>query len=291
MTTTSRAVLIALVEELEATVDDFNSRWPNYVRHLELYQLPVLTEQSVPVRIEPVLLVGDEALTLALHAYGAFGYEPGQHPATTARFPGVLILSQSLEQQIQKINELKDRIRAVMAQHPPGSRAAIARQTLPGKAMLHLYRRIHFASNVRRILWTWAGHTTGNRNVTVEQAADEIEAGRNYPPEHISRDQWGAIIDAEIRLLGTLGPSPRLLFRRRIAPHPRISIYPLADKTPPAVHHGNLPLVVYTPEDEPLPEITPLREYIEGVRTGLRRDRQRLVPVIERIHLYARPPQ
>lgn len=157
--------------------------------------------------------------------------------------------------------------------------------------MLHLYRRIHAASNVRRILWTWAGHTTGNRNVTVAQAAEEIEAGRSYPPEHIPRHEWDMIIDAELRLLAKLGPSPSLLFRRRIAPHPRVTIYPLVEDTPPAIHHGNLPLVVYTPVEDALPEITPLGEYIEGIRTGLRRDRQRLVPVVERIHLYARPPQ
>ena len=154
--------------------------------------------------------------------------------------------------------------------------------------MLHLYRHIHAVSDVRRVLWTWAGHTTGSRNVTVEQAAAEIEAGRSYPPAHFQRHEWEAIIDAELRQLAELGPSPRLVFRRRIAPHPRVVAYPFNENAAPAVHHGNLPLMVYAPESDPLPEITPLDRYIEGVRTALRRDRQRLVPVIERIHLYAR---
>src|SRR5690606_33493952 len=114
---------------------------------------------------------------------------------------------------------------------------------------------------------------------------------RSYPPAHIPRGEWEAVIDAELRQLAELGPSPRLVFRRRVAPHPRVVAYPYDEETPPAVHHGNLPLVIFAPGNEPLPQITPLGQYVEGVRTGLRRDRQRLVPVIERIHLYARPPQ
>lgn len=286
-----RAALITLAEELEAAVEAFNSVWPEHQRHLELYRLPVLTEQTIPLLIEPSLVVGDEAITLAQHAFRAFYREPDQHPATVVRFPGVLVLREPLDAEIAAINALKDKIRSQMTAYPPGSRAYITRKTLPGRVMLQIYRRIHTASSVRRVLWAWAGHTTGHRNVTVEQAAEEIEAGRSYPPAHIPRDEWSAIIDAELRLLGTLGPSPRLLFRRRIAPHPRVTIYSQDDKTPPAVHHGNLPLVVYVPEDEALPEITRLKDYVEGVRTALRRDRQRLVPVIERIHLYARPPQ
>lgn len=291
MSADARAMLRAAAMELETAVAAFNAEWPAHVRHLELYRLPVLTEQRVPPVIEPVLLMGKEAVALAQHAFSNFGYEAGQHPATAARYPGVLVLRKSLAAQIEAINALKSQVRAIVGQYPPGSRSYIARKTLPGKVLLHMYRRIHVVRGIRRVLWTWAGNTTGSRNVTVEQAAAEVEASRAHPPAGVPRHEWEAVIDDDLRRLAELGPSPRLVFRRRIAPHPRVVAYPHDENKEPAVFHGNLPLVVCAPASEPLPAITPLDKYVEGVRTALRRDRQRLVPVIERIHLYARPPQ
>lgn len=286
--TKDRAALLALLNQLEEAVDAFNADWPGLVRHIELYKLPVLSAQEAPARILPEYQVGEPAIQLAARAFRTFSREPHQHPATVVRYPGVLVLGDaSLGVEIEQINALKSRIRAIVTSYPPGSRAALTRKTFPGRMMLQIYRRIHAASDVRRVLWTWAGHTTSNRRITAEEAAQEIEAARRRPPMHLDRETWNEVIDAELRQLAGIPPSSELVYRRRIAPHPRVIVYPHGSEDKPVTYHGNLPLVVFAPQSDPLPEISPLRPFLADVRIALRRDRRRLQPLIERAHLYA----
>lgn len=272
--------------ELLALLVEFNRRWPEEVIAAEVYPLPLLPKQMSPEHIEPGLLCGDEAVAAIKEALVQLYYTDGQHPSTVFRLPGWVALKASLEEEIAAINQKRDTFRALITELPPGSRAAYTREVLKGISKLQSYRHLFYLPTPpRRLLFTWAGNTTAHSKTNVRAVLDRLEESRGHPPGHLSIAEWNYVIDMEWYRMATMKNDMELLYRKPVAPHPRMTSYPDEGSDHDHIYHANLPLLFTTPG--PLPEVERLPVYDSGRRRKKRRDHGRYNPVIDRIHLYA----
>lgn len=274
----------ALVQEISS----LNERWPDFVLNAEAWALPILQEQETPKSIEPVHHTADEAILLARKALAQFDRHPTQHPATVMRLPGWILLSEDLVTHFEQVNQMKDDLKSLVQQKPPGSRAALTRELFPGISMLQAYRHIFAYRNCpRQIIFSWAGHTTSSEETTVRDVMEIIEESRLLPPSHLDIDEWNGVIDNELRILATWSDSTPLLYRKPIAPHPRAMLYFSDSSRHDAMVHANLPIfLTCAPGNKPTVKGLGVFDYDK--RSAKRKDSQQLVAVIERLGLYAR---
>ncbi len=283
----NRINIIEAFDRLTESLEDFNTFWVSNAVCGQVWKLPLSPDGKALTRINPEPVHGDEALALAADAVRRLHRLPEQFPTTVFRLPGWVAVNADLRATVDTINAAKQHLRAVMRKIDQRRRAEIAAATLPGVSLLQAYRKIDFFDQTPvRLLWSWAGHTTAHRRIRAGEVAKSIEDARRHRVTGMPPEEWQANLDRELQVLSAFVPSTPLLYRRTIAPHPRVMVYLQPGPRYAAMLHANLPLFFRAEKDKKLPDIDPLGPYDHDVRQKPRRDRRRLIPLIERLDLY-----
>lgn len=285
------AVHAALVSKIEA----FSRVWPDLVVRAKVWQLPLLTEQKAPDRIEVKALEGRAAIDATLYAMRAFEREPGQAPGTVMRLPGYFALRESVLGWVREINQLKDQLLAAIEQTrlelnwAPATRSKILRQALGHQFSMKQLARHSQAFDIcpRLLVFTWAGHTTGGERIVVGNLREQLSkaAEQQSAKEGIAQAQTQA--GAELRRIVNLSDQATLIKHKKVAPHPRAMVYFSGNSRYDAMIHSNLPMFVLA-ADEPT-TVHELRDFDRHARQAERPDKKSRIAVIPRLNLYLNP--
>ena len=279
----------ALLEHI-ADVDAAASRLAADLRAADAravaFELPLYGDDgSVPPLIPSRALHGRAALEACADALCRFARAADQVPTTAWRLPGIVFCLDDLEDRVHALNAAKDALRTAINEAAPAAldRRALAKRLLPGRSMLQVYRHAHVASReAMRAGFTWSPTTAGTTTLSVEAAAAFIE----------ERLTGGGFRDTEQRLaferawerLGTLGSNARILRRREVAPHPRVTLFEGKGRgAPKRMHHANLPVFVFG--RDPFP-ITPLKDFDVTRRRKRRSDASAPTPLLPPLGLF-----
>ncbi len=282
-----RVTIIEAFERLAEALEDFNTFWTSHALDGQVWKLPLSPDGNALTRIAPQLAQGEEAIVLAADAVRRLHWLPGQFPKTVFRLPGWVAVNADLRSMVNVVNAAKQDLRRALKQIEPRQRPKVAAATLPGVSLLQAYRKIDVVDYTPvRLLWSWAGHTTAHRRTSAGEVARLIEESRTHRVTGTSPEEWQAHLDRELQVLSAFVPSTPLLYRRTIAPHPRVMVYRQPGPQYAAMLHANLPLFFRAETRDNLPNIDPLGPYDHDVRRKPRRDQRRLVPLIKRLDLY-----
>lgn len=250
------------------------------------FELPLYGDDgSVPPHIPVGPLHGRAALLAAADALCRFARAAEQVPTTAWRLPGIVFCMDDLEARVHELNAAKDDLRAALAEAAPAAldRRALVKRLLPGRSMLQVYRHAHVAvPAAMRAGFTWSPTTAGTTTLSVEAAAAFIE----------ERLAGGAFRGTEQRVaferawerLGTLGANARILRRREVAPHPRVTLFEGRGRgAPKRMHHANLPVFVFG--RGPFP-ITALKDFDVTRRRKRRSDATAPLPLLPPLGLF-----
>ena len=276
--------------ELVSRVDDAAATLARDLRSADArafaFALPLYGDDgTVPPFIEVESLQGRRAIDACADALCRFARAADQVPTTAWRLPGIVFCLDDLEGEVHELNARKDALRRGIAEAAPAAldRRALVKRLCPGRSMLQMYRHAHVASAaVMRAGFTWSPTTAGTTTLTVEAAAAFIEerlaAGAFRGP-----DQRAAFERAWERL-GTLGANARILRRREVAPHPRVTLFEGRGKdAPKRMHHANLPVFVFG--REPF-AITALKDFDVNRRRKRRSDATSPTPLLAPLGLF-----
>ena len=250
------------------------------------FELPLYGDDgSVPPHIPVASLHGRAALEACCDALCRFARAADQVPTTAWRLPGIVFCLDDLESLVRDMNAAKDALRDALAEVAPKAldRRALVKRLLPGRSMLQVYRHAHVATPAAmRAGFTWSPTTAGTTTLDVEAAAAFIE----------ERLTGGAFRDTEQRIsferawerLGALGSNARILRRREVAPHPRVTLFEGKGRgAPKRMHHANLPVFVFG--REPFP-ITALKDFDVTRRRKRRSDATAPTPLLPALGLF-----
>ena len=250
------------------------------------FALPLYGDDgTVPPYIPVEALHGRAALEACAGALCRFARAADQVPTTAWRLPGIVFCLDDLEADVHALNAAKDALRAAFLEAAPAAldRRALAKRLLPGRSMLQVYRHAHVASAATiRAGFTWSPTTAGTTTLTVEGAAALIE----------KKLAGGSVRDADQRTafelawerLGTLGANARILRRREVAPHPRVTLFEGRGRdAPKRMHHANLPVFAFG--REPFP-ITALKDFDVTRRRRRRSDATSPTPLLAPLGLF-----
>lgn len=283
----NRIAIIEAFERLTEALEDFNAFWASHALDGQVWKLPLSPDGNALTHIDPELAQGEEAIVLAADAVRRLHWLPGQFPKTVFRLPGWIAVNADLQAMVNAVNAAKHDLRRALKAIDPRRRSQMATATLPGVSLLQAYRKIDFVDYTPvRLLWSWAGHTTAHRRISAGEVAKLIEEARTHRVTGTSPEEWQTLLDRELQVLSAFVPSTPLLYRRTIAPHPRVMVYRQPGPHYAAMLHANLPLFFRAETRDDLPDIDPLGPYDHDVRRKPRRDQRRLVPLIERLDLY-----
>lgn len=250
------------------------------------FTLPLYEDDgSVPPYIPVASLHGRPAVEACATALCRFARAAEQVPTTAWRAPGIVFCLDDLETAVHDLNAAKDALRAALREAAEAAldRRALVKRLLPGRSMLQVYRHAHVASPaVTRAGFTWSPTTAGTTTLTPEAAASFIE----------ERIAGGAFRDAAQReafelawkRVGRLGANARILRRREVAPHPRVTLFEGRGRgAPKRMHHANLPVFVFGRGAFP---ITPLKDFDVTRRRKRRSDATAPVPLLAPLGLF-----
>lgn len=280
---------------LVSTIEEFGKIWPSLVVFAKVWQLPLLTEQKAPDRIEARVLEGSKAIEAALRAMSMFDRMDGQAPGTVMRLPGCFVVNESVLPWVKEINQLKDQVMMEIEKTrielnlAPSARSKILRQALGGqKSMKQLLRHVQaFDVCPRLIVFTWAGHTTGGERIAAGKVREMLgkAAEQQALRGGVQFDQTQAA--AELRSIVNLADHASLIKYKKVAPHPRAMVYFSESSRYDAMIHSNLPMFVLA-GDTPS-TIHELRDFDRHVRQAQRPDKKMRIEVIPRMNLYLNP--
>lgn len=301
--------------EISGLVADFNTKWMDRLLYAEVYPIPfygikqqirnhqIIDVPITPDKISPESLYGQDAANHARMAFSQFEYIEGQHPVTTLRAPGVIVL-ESLEglyeegpnfqepytgsALINRINSLKyDLHTRIKATYPEGSRALVTQKLFKGISMLQLYRFINAVSYpLRQVGFTWAGSTTSIRKLSYDEAVGLIEKSLNKRPIGTDQCFWEEVIRQDLDAIRHY-QGHEFRVRRPVAPHPRVQTYIHGTSKPEEMLKAHLPILVEAPGGQ-IPKLKPLKDWDRSVAENRQRRLMRtpLQPVVERLNLF-----
>lgn len=284
----------------------FNAQWPAAVVAGEVWTLPLLSTQKALDVITPQRLCGPEAIAAARQAYAEYSRDLGQAPGTVMRLPGYFVVNASQLARVRAVNACKDALAAsveaarVALNLVPAARPRLMRQALGGQfSMMQLTRHIQcFDAAPHRLRFTWAGHTAGAENIPVGQVRELLLARAQTQAAELGVPVEQTPASFELRALVNMADEAPLLRYKKLAPHPRASLWFSAASRYDAMVHANLPLLVRADPAQPL-NVRPLQEFDRAQRRAARPDQKYRVDVIPRLNLYlpgeprpspARPP-
>ena len=181
----------------------------------------------MPPHIPVGSLHGRAAIEACADALCRFARAADQVPTTAWRLPGIVFCMDDLEAQVHSLNAAKDALRAALVEAAPTALDRRARRQAPVAGAVRcsrVYRHAHVAApDAMRAGFTWSPTTAGTTTLSVEAAAAFIE----------ERLAGGAFRNSEQRVafemawkrLGSLGAGARILRRREVAPHPRVTLF------------------------------------------------------------------
>lgn len=282
-----RLSIIDAFDRLAGALEDFNAFWATHAVAGQVWRIPLSTDGKAPVRVEPEPVLDDAAFALAVDAARRLHRAPDQFPTTVFRLPGWVAVDADLRAMVGAVNLAKQQLRDSLKRVDSKRRAEVAAATLPGVSLLQAYRKIdYFDQTPVRLLWSWAGHTTAHRRISAGEVARRIEEARSHRVTGVTAEEWQAQLDQDMQVLSAFVPSTPLLYRRAVAPHPRVMVYLRPGPKYAAMLHSSLPLFFRVNEGANLPVIEPLGSYDHDNRQKPRRDKRRLVPLIDRLNLY-----
>ena len=282
----SDAPLRERIADVDAAADTLATALRGADARAIAFELPLYGDDgSVPPHIPAVSLHGRAALDACADALCRFARAADQVPTTAWRLPGIVFCMDDLEARVHALNAAKDALRAALIETAPASldRRALVKRLLPGRSMLQVYRHAHVAApTAMRAGFTWSPTTAGTTTLSVEAAATFIE----------ERLAGGAFRDTEQRIaferawerLGSLGAGARILRRREVAPHPRVTLFEGKGRgAPKRMHHANLPVFVFG--RDPFP-VTPLKDFDVTRRRKRRSDATAPQPLLPPLGLF-----
>ena len=260
-------------EALTTAVAQFNRVWPTRAQDAGMFELPAYARDKrrdlVPDTIAPVYLQGKSAIALAQQAVKQFKRRSYQNPLSVIRFPGWVSTTQTLIDEINIINELKEGLQETIKLIEPDDAARIhlTRRLFPGVSMLQVYRSIACHHEpVDRLEFTWSPMTMATRKLDKSKTIQQLETSlaKSPPAEFESRATWRAVVEKEIRDIVNLG-NGELVQRKPIAPHPKVMVYfregrdTLPVNKYDAIHNASLPIFIRA--DESL-SVSPLKTFV-----------------------------
>ena len=287
-------------------IDLFNECWPQLVEHAVAFELPLY--ESDPVSNKPIIpelikpksiYTGNEAVMKMVGAIKQFDVgDKVQNKTIVYRLPSVAILS-SLEPvigMIRAINQEKDILQAMMAEHPPGSRRKVARETCPGKVMLQIYRHIHtFEFEVVKLMFSWTTQAATYKSLDLKKAMDYVHSKRDNLSPKLDDVTKDAIVQAVINKLIQSG-GDRFKIRRHISPTPRLKAFPVdcdlvGKLDAETLINSNIPAFVGGTKDPNkkgtilIPQVKPLVQVVPGAAKE-RQKRSKLTQIEPALDLF-----
>lgn len=280
-TTHVRIRAIAATDALTDYLDGLRETLAGQARAARVFAIPTqgLDEEDPPTR--PVAdLAGEAAIHAAVRALLRTEYGDDQHPKATLRLPGILQVDRDMAGVAAEVNRLKAGLRAAMKAlgYPGWLHWRMAIPAWRRLNRLQAYREWHWiATPMRRVSFTWAGHTTGGEQLRIAALIERLE--EQY-------ERYGLPgIEAEIDRLAGFDPDEVVVIRRPVAPTPIANIV-FADGSRQAVKTA-LPFMT----DRPMPEIGALRDFESARRNARRNDlATETRPLNEHLHVYRYVP-
>jgi hypothetical protein len=303
------ADLERLFAVLEAEIADFNGWWPRHFRAGEVWPLPP------HVRGEPFCLErpfsrvsGQELIATAQAAIAQVRMTTAQNPVTSMRLPGWIALDAPATDRIQRINAarqaLSDRLSAQFAgtgftaKTIETYRARALRAVIPGVSQTQLFRKLHaFDRTPIVISFIWSGKGGSSRTIsTAAKERERLEALINAKAQEqrLAPEEIG--LYRELELLRSYADDMKLVIAKPNTPHPRVMLMFDSRSRWDAMPHAALPLFVYCPAEQPLPDVRPLQPYAErtdrrGSHAGTRRTLLSAANPARKIYLFSPPSE
>ncbi len=278
--------LLPLIERLDSVAASLARSLRAARARAIAFALPLYEDDgSVPDYIPVATSHGRQAVDACADALCRFARAADQVPTTAWRAPGIVFCLDDLEDEVHSLNAAKDALRAAIAEVAPVAleRRALVKRLLPGRSMLQVYRHAHVAGPaVTRAGFTWSPTTAGTTTLTPEEAGTFIEerlaggAFRDGAQREAFELAW--------RRVGRLGAGARILRRREVAPHPRVTLFEGKGRgAPKRMHHANLPVFVFGRDAFP---VTPLKDFDVTRRRRRRSDATAPVPLLQPLGLF-----
>lgn len=276
--------LLSLFRSLEEEISAFSRAWLMQGT-ATVYRIALYKEGRVPDGVDVESVRGSSAVELVDSALNEFKLREGQAPGSVFRVPGIAHCQKDLLPQLAKINARKDQLRQAIVHSAPTTRArnVLVRRLFPGRNMLQVYRHIHFAGpDVTRIAFAWSPVTSATTTLTQVEArmliTTRLDESVSMEPEVIQSHEIA------LQALGALTAASKVIQRRPVAPHPRITLFTgNGRKASKKTHHANLPLFVAHGQSV---GIGTLKTYDPGTRRRTRSDQKKLVPLLYYLNLY-----
>jgi hypothetical protein len=273
-------------QTLRLAVATFNQEWPELVVSATVWRLPVLTEQKTPDTILVERLDGHAAVLAAREELLTFERDLGQAPGTVSRLPGLIVVRESVLNQVLQLNALKDNLKSSIEQtrielgQVPAARPRIMRKALGNTFNTNqLLRHIQaFDGAPRLVVFTWAGHTGGSEYKAVGQIREQLlmQAEARAAREHIPIEETPESM--ELRSLALMSDDESLVKRKLVAPHPRAMFYFSESTRYEAMIHANLPAFVIAGDGEC--EVRGLKNFNRSERSAQRPDQKNRIEAL-----------
>lgn len=193
---------------------------------------------------------GKPAVDSAIRSLCRIEYDESQHPLSTLRYPGVLVVSEDFERLLVRVNQAKQALADAMY---PITEAnwRIWRAKIPSWRRLNriqAYRHWRgFTDSPHRISFTWAGQSRGGEQLRIGTLSRRLEREL--------RSGGHERIEAELDLLAGYDPDEVVVIRRPVSPTPIANLV-FEDGTRRLVKPSALPLILpRMPKVKPLPEL------------------------------------
>jgi DNA replication terminus site-binding protein len=215
--------------------------------------LPAAGEEGLPAAQIPVRTVeGEEALALALHAFGRFHALSGQSTRSVYRLPGVLCLNptepRTLLAQLATVNQLKTDFLCLVRQLPDRTtRFEVVHRLFPMALTLQITRQIQgYAEPMKSATFTW-GKKTALRRITRDEVIELLYDMREQIPARLDPETWYGMLDQDIVRVQSLPTDVPLRYRRELKVRPLCNL--LLDDGQKWLREANLPILLLGPAD------------------------------------------
>ena len=257
---TAIAATDALVDALQQARQDLAAQ----AIESQVYSIPMLTDDMAPEDSPtgPITVcTGETGIHEGLQALCRTDYADHQHPRGTLRRPGLIRVQNDCADLVESINRRKLELRVAMQPfHYSAWREW--RESIPSWThfcRLQAYREWHWvAKPLHRFGLGWAGNSTGTEYLRIAALMGRLLDQRNNGGHER--------IDAELDRLSGFDENEVVAINRPIAPTPMVNLrYTDGAKQ---VLKTAAPVLV----SQPLPRITPLRDFAASQRNERRKD-------------------
>ena len=242
---------IAATDRLHNELSGAREWLREHTRDARIFKLPYrqLGEEEVPN--SPVQEDnGKPAIDSAIRSLCRIEYDECQHPLSTLRYPGVLVVPEDFERVLVRVNEAKQALADAMYPITEANwriwRAEIPSWRRLNRIQAYRYWR-GFTDSPCRISFTWAGQSRGGEQLRIGALSKRLERElRNGGNERI---------EAELDFLAGYDPDEVVVIRRPVSPTPIANLV-FEDGTRRLVKPSTLPLMMpRMPKLKPLPEL------------------------------------